>query len=75
MSKKRAKMKRALEAEILYPNIGPRSSKSIHDFIKGDWHSRSTRPTFIIIDDMEDNVIDVTASELPKELEHHDHRD
>lgn len=33
------------------------------------------KPEFIIIDDMEDDAIDTTASEISKELEHHDHRD
>lgn len=65
------------KAETLQPNIGPKSPESIHDFTKHYTSSGPGRgkPEFIIIDDMEDDVIDTTASEIPKELEHHDHRD
>lgn len=84
MSEKNAKAKRRTG------KLGYRSAEEMHEFFKKNTMStawsdagfrwaeekiRRRRPDYIIVDDMEGDFINTTASEVPKELEYHEHRD
>lgn len=83
MSEKNAKAKRRIG------ELGYRSAEEMHEFFKKNptstawsdagfrWFEEKIsrrRPYFVFVDDTED-FIDVTASEVPKELEYYEHRD
>lgn len=68
------------EAEVLQPNIGPMSDMLNFVGIKTERmpgrtkHFKDQRPDLIIVDDLEEeNIIDTTATEVPKELTHDEH--